>query len=454
MSVLALDINDAGIVAFDGREIRYREPGYALLDDGALTTGNDAWHQARLRPRHIQDHFWSRLDAEALPDQRFRHLTAADLVSRQLEQLAAAAGPGFDKVVVAVPAYMDAGNLGLFLGICNDLGLPVTALVDAAVAATRREYSGAVPVHVDISLHSALLTRLGQPGKAQVEKADVVDAAGIAVLNDAWVRVIAEAFVRQSRFDPLHTAETEQLLLDRMPDWLDAAAGGANLNLEIEHRGLTHAAEIEGLTLTAAAAPVYQRVVAQLRTLVRAGETPALQLSDRAARLPGLADMLRARVGGEVFLLESAATARGLFSRSRGLGGGGSVALLRQLPWDQSPVAVEAPADDGDGGRPTHVLFGNHAYAINGQALTLGTRAEDDGRWILLEAAMPGVSRRHCVLEVDNNQCVVRDVSRFGTFLNGHRLEGSAVLQAGDTLRVGTPGYELQLITVERDHGT
>ena len=212
--MLALDINDAGIVAFDGREVRYREPGYALLDDGELTTGDRAWRQARLRPRHIQDHFWSRLDAEALPDQRFRHLSAADLVSRQLEQVAAAAGPGIEQVVVAVPAYMEAGNLGLFLGICNELGLPVIALVDAAVAATRREYDGAVPVHVDISLHSALLTRLGQPGKVQVEKADVVDAAGIAVLNDAWVRVISEAFVRQSRFDPLHTAETEQLLLE------------------------------------------------------------------------------------------------------------------------------------------------------------------------------------------------------------------------------------------------
>ncbi len=453
MSMLALDINDAGIVAFDGRDVRYREPGYALLDDGELTTGNSAWRQARLRPRHIQDHFWSRLDTEALPDQRFRHLSAADLVSRQLEQIAAAAGSGIEQVIVAVPAYMEAGNLGLFLGICNELGLPVTALVDAAVAATRREYSAAVPVHVDISLHSALLTRLGQPGKAQVEKADVVDAAGVAVLNDAWVRVIAEAFVRQSRFDPLHTAETEQLLFDRLPDWLDAAAGGTSLSLEITHGGLTHAAEIDGLALTAAAAPVYQRIVTQLRALVRAGETPALQLTDRAARLPGLADMLRARVGGEVFLLESAATARGLYSRGRGLGTGGAVALLRQLPWDQASVTVEVTPDDGDGGRPTHVLFGNHAYAINEEPLALGTRAEEDGRWIVLEAAMPGVSRRHCTLEIDNNQCVVRDVSRFGTFLNGHRLEGSAVLQAGDTIRVGTPGYELRLITVERDHG-
>ena len=36
------------------------------------------------------------------------------------------------------------------------------------------------------------------------------------VLYDTWIRAIAEEFVRQSRFDPLHTAETEQLLLNRL----------------------------------------------------------------------------------------------------------------------------------------------------------------------------------------------------------------------------------------------
>ena len=40
----------------------------------------------------------------------------------------------------------------------------------------------------------------------------------------------------------------------------------------------------------------------QVRALYRADETPALQLSDRAASMPGLADILTARVGGELFV--------------------------------------------------------------------------------------------------------------------------------------------------------
>ena len=48
---------------------------------------------------------------------------------------------------------MSTDNLGLLLGIAAELKMPVVAMVDSAIAATRREYRNAVPVHVDISLH-------------------------------------------------------------------------------------------------------------------------------------------------------------------------------------------------------------------------------------------------------------------------------------------------------------
>lgn len=454
MSLLALDINDAGITALGDGGILYREPGYALLDDERLTTGDAAFRSARLRPRHIHDRFWSELGVEALADQRFRHLSAADLASRQLEQIWAAIAAHGDRVVVAVPGYMDAARLGLLLGICRELGIPVAGLVDAAVAATRREYVGATPVHVDVSLHSVMLTRIAQPGRAQVEKSLLVDGVGLAALRDAWIRTIAEAFVRQSRFDPLHTAETEQLMLDRLPDWLAQTSAGGSVQLTIEYRGLRHDANLDALGVIAAAAPVYQRIVGALRTLYRAEDLPALQLTDRAARLPGLADMLKARVGGEVFLLESGATARGLLARCRGFAADGSqVTLVRQLPWDQAPVQFAAAPDARAPGCPTHVLYGNHAWALNGRPISLGSQPVSGERWIELGAGMPGVSRRHCSIEVENGQCILRDYSRFGTFLNGHRLDGSALLETGDAIRVGTPGFELRLIQAEQGNG-
>jgi hypothetical protein len=171
--------------------------------------------------------------------------------------------------------------------------------------------------------------------------------------------------------------------------------------------------------------------------------------------MPGLGDMLVARVGGQVFLLEAGATARGLITRCRDMSlAAGGVSLLRQLPWDQSAVSVAKSGRADQGGRPTHVLFDNVAYAIDDRPLNLGSQPEADARWIDLRASMPGVSRRHCALQRENGQCVVRDFSRYGTFLNGHAIDGSAVLQVGDAIRLGTPGFELQLITTDEAHGS
>ncbi len=455
MGLLAAHINDAGISVMDSESVLYREPGFALLDDDMLTTGSDAFSQARVKPRRIQHGYWSNLQTAPLTDRRFQHLSAADLVSRQLEQIWNRVSGKGNCIVVAVPAYMHTDNLGLLLGIAAELKVPLVGMIDAAVAATRREYKGAVPVHVDLSLHSTILTRVTQSGQVQADRSAVIDESGVISLYDTWIALIAEAFVQQSRFDPLHTAETEQMLQDSLPGWLAAAAAEKNIALKIEYRGILHQAEVESLELLAAAAPIYHRIVSNLRALYRADEMPALQLSDRAARMPGLADILAARVGGEIFLQEPGATARGLLSRCRDMQTGGrAVSLIRQLPWDQSPVTIRQADTVGHGGQPTHLLFENTAYAIDASPLTFGSQETDGERCVDLQQDMPGVSRRHCTLQTENGQCIVRDYSRYGTFLNGHRIDGSAVLQVGDLIRLGTPGYELKVITTENSGGS
>jgi hypothetical protein len=454
VGILAAHLNDAAILVINNERMLYREPGFALLEDDHLATGNEAYAKARLKPRRIHNRYWSDLRTEPLVDPRFQHMSTADLVSRQLEQIwKRAAKPG-DRLAIAVPAYMNKDNLGLLLGIATELDITVVAMVDAAVAATRRHYEHAVPVHIDLSLHVATLTRLLQEGEVQVERSAVVDDCGLLNLYDGWLRIIAEAFVQQSRFDPLHTAETEQMLQNKLSDWLSAAASRETVLMGIEYRGITHQAEIESLQFVAAAAPVYQNIVSNLRALYRAEDTPAIQLSDRAARMPGLAETLKTRVGGEVFLLEAGATARGLLQRCREDRRSGGLTLVRHLPWDQAPVEVRPGDAASQGGQPTHLLFGNHAYAIKADPLVLGTQAADGERWLDLQQQMPGLSRRHCAVSQENGQCVVTDFSRYGTFLNGHRIDGSAVLQAGDLIRIGTPGFELRLISADERHGT
>ena len=62
--MLAAHLNDAGISVLDAERILYREPGFALIDDNWLTTGNEAFAQFRIKPRRIQNHYWSELHTE------------------------------------------------------------------------------------------------------------------------------------------------------------------------------------------------------------------------------------------------------------------------------------------------------------------------------------------------------------------------------------------------------
>jgi pSer/pThr/pTyr-binding forkhead associated (FHA) protein len=54
------------------------------------------------------------------------------------------------------------------------------------------------------------------------------------------------------------------------------------------------------------------------------------------------------------------------------------------------------------------------------------------------------ISRRHCVVAVNDNQVVLRDLgSKNGSYVNGERVEGSRELHAGDLLQVGPLQFEL-----------
>ncbi len=455
MSRFALNLNDAGITLSDGQQPVYQAPGFAYLGNERVTTGAQAFSQSRIDPRRVQHRYWSDLNTTPFSDRRFAHLSSADLASKQLEDIWASVGTTPTELVVAVPGYMTPENLGLFLGIASELKLPVVALVDAAVAATRREYKGAVPVHVDLGLHKAMLTRLAQPGMAQIDRNEMLDGAGIYALYDIWLKSIAEAFVQQSRFDPLHKAETEQMLLDGLGGWLRDACRKDSVTVELISGGTAYQAEIESLSLVGAAAPVYQQIASKLRALFRAEDVPAVQVTGRIARLPGLMDMLKARVGGEVFVLEPGAVSRGALARCRGRNDAGQgVSLLRQLPWDQVAVELDRDAiDNSQNGVPTHLLFGHNGYEIGNSPLVIGSQESAGERFLAVAADMPGISRRHCSLVRKNGQCVLEDHSRYGTFLNGHKVDGSSVMQVGDALRIGSPGFEFQLITTDIENG-
>lgn len=449
---LAIHLNDAGITLAEGERIIYREPGFAWLGDTGVTCGEEAFLHSRIDPRRVHHKFWSDLTTSPIEEKRFSHLSAADLASIQLEKIWMKHGGDATELIVAVPSYMATENLSLFLGIVHELNLPVIAMVDSAVAATRRHYKGAIPIHIDLCLHHTTLTRLVQPEMAQIDRVDIVSHAGLIALYELWIKTVADAFVLQSRFDPLHTAALEQLLLNHLERWLLEASAHGKVLTEIEYGGNTYTASVDLLELISSATPIYQKIANTLRSICRAEDLPAIQVTERVARMPGLIDILKAKVGGEIFVLESGATVRGAFSRCQPSPDG--ISLIRQLAWDKSAIDMDGQVIEmTKASVPTHILFDCEAHKIDDTPLILGSQETPSERSLSLKSDMPGVSRKHCSLVLKKGQCVIEDYSRYGTFLNGHRVDGSALLQVGDSVRIGSPGFEFHLITTDIDDG-
>ena len=219
MPTLIIDLNDAEIRAALDAEVVAVEPGCALLDGDALVTGTEAVRASRLKPRQTFDRYWIELSQDPMAHPHPRAGSHADLAFAQLSSLWRRFGTGVEAVVFVVPGSYRRDQLGLLLGMAEACGMPARGLVDAAVASSWQPHPGRVLAHIDAGLHGAVLTRLGQEGGVSRETVESSGMVGLSALRERWLGTIANAFLTQTRFDPLHDAGAEQSLFDQLPAW-------------------------------------------------------------------------------------------------------------------------------------------------------------------------------------------------------------------------------------------
>lgn len=450
MQPIILDIADQQLRVFDSGTFVSAQPGYARFDDsGVISVGLAALQDARRHPRQSSNDHWYRLSAETLPSAQ---LSRADLVSAQLRDLLAGDSRAGRQVVVVVPGYMRTDALSLLLGILSANDLVAIALVDAAVAATRSQYIDQTLINLDLSLHCATITRLDQtPTQTTVTDKRSLEHSGLVALNEAWLKFFAQAFVQQCRFDPLHSAASEQAIADAMPAWLELLGKQERAELTIVHGGQSHSIDLSRVDLINVVAGFYQNISDTVRTVLADGQAPALQMQASVAALPGLSDYLLARVGGHYFVIDDDAATTALYARLDSVDNAAD-RLQLSLPTDAKVSLPEvAPKRDIERAVPSHLVVDARAIRLGDQPLYVGAvKHASNAPTVVLDGQPPGVSALHCELRMNALQCELTDHSRYGTFLNGNRVNGNAVLQAGDVLRVGTPGIEFQLVREEQ----
>ena len=266
MPLLAISINDVELLSGDGRELRTHGPGIALLDPDGLLLGEEARSQARLRPRRVVDRYWADLSTRPLPHPTAYANTFADLAFAQLEQVWEQRPDGTDGVLLVVPGTLPREALGLLLGMAEELAMPVQGLVDAAVASVTASAPGADLIHLDFFQHDAVLTRMEQGHDVGRGPVVQVPEAGVARLRAAWAGAAAEAFVKQTRFDPLHDAASEQQLYDGLERWLAGLDEAPAVAMQVTVRGEEVSAELSREAVLREATPAW-------RSLRRGGST-------------------------------------------------------------------------------------------------------------------------------------------------------------------------------------
>jgi len=456
---LGLEAGDAGLLAVaEGGAVFGPSPAVAIVEAGRLRFGEEALAACRLLPRQVASDFWARLDGEPVGPLFPVDLRSADLVHGHLETLWAKARARTSEVLLAVSGGYDERQLGVLVGITQELGIPVSGMVDSAVAAASAGFAGERLLHVDLGQRRGVVTEIRQRASLVRERVAAIDRWGADEVVDAEVHGAAEMFVKQARFDPLHDATTEQALFDRLPGWLAALERVDQLAVALPVAGRQVETALTRAQAEAWTARFAEELQQQVSVLKHTGEPTSVLVSARAARLPGFVARLREVRGVEVALLGVHAAAAGaLRAKDRVRSAPSGLRRVTRLPRPEAPdasscgAAVLLPPTPkavplASGRRPTHLLLDNVAHAITAEPLVVGTAPPAGARRLPLAGETAGVSRSHCRVFESAGQAVVEDLSSWGTFVNGERVAGRAVLAAGDRVRVGSPGIELVLI--------
>jgi FHA domain len=456
MGAVAIEINDFAITVANEAGVLASEPGYARVDGGRIVTGEPARARARLQPRQTSSRFWSALSVEPGSASADIAKSAAELAYAQLESLWQRAGGGASDVVLVVPGGYRSEQLGLLLGLAQECGMPVRALVDAAAAASVRPYPKRQLVYVDASLHRVSLSLLNQNGEAQV-RAEHALGQGLASLADSFARRIADHFVRATRFDPFAHAEAEQALYDRLPEWREALQREERVELSLPYRKDEFRVSVERDPVLGVAQGFYRAIIQLIAQHREPGLRLVVQLSDRVAALPGFIGELSRLDESEIERFAAGHAPRSVLLATAIATAQGDVKLLKRVPWR------EAPRDDGPADErrtpepppvlarmkpPTHVVYGGLAYRVGVDGLAIGREADAKRRTVVLQGCS-GVSRLHCEVLLRDGELKLRDLSSYGTFVNEQRIAGEAALERGDVIRIGSPGAELHVVDVE-----
>jgi len=323
-------------------------------------------------------------------------------------------------------------------------------MVDLAVAAAAARAGRHRCLHLDIHLHRAVLTEIERGPEVTRGRVWQHDGVGLFGLHDLWARTAARLFVRQTRFDPLHLAATEQDLYLDLPHHIQALQENETTRITIAAGGREHTIDLERREIAGAIRGKTEVLADWIQTAADLEDTTLLA-SDNLAAMPGLVQHLRETKGTEIFVLHPAAAGSAALGHAdRIVADSDALPFVTRLPgYDARPpgpvtVPVTPPAGTGPATTtPTHMVVDGVATAITEAPIDLTI-----GRLRSQEAEGNSTPQPPVVIRRIGATVVVEAPPGVTVVVNGQRTESSTTLAAGDRLQIGESPREVLFVAM------
>ena len=436
MADAVIELNDCEVSIIRSGNIVASSPGVAVLEQDRIVLGQAALQAAHIDPRNTFSRFWSNLNQDNFKQRTKLARHNADLAFAHLLSLHDMAGE-VDRVIFAVPGSFANSQLSLLLGLAEASPFTVTGLIDSAVAAAAAAGAGRFS-YLDIHLHHTVITSMEVSGTVNRTAVKAVNDVGLLDIHDRCVNHMADLFIQQSRFDPLHHAATEQALHNRLAQCLQELETEADTMVEIEFENARYQARVNRERLVEALQPLYNKISAVI------DPSCATLVNRRMSVLPAFTDRLAAaKVRAEVV------DERAIFDGCTGYAlenktAGEDIYFVTQLKVGSGPqVNSETPAaadrDQQPGAGATHILVDAEAHSLGPVPLYLSAQG------VLQESGEGPL----CTLTSNGTIATLSPVADPTlVLLNGSAVTGNTGLKPGDVIGFTGSTHEFTLIRV------
>ena len=442
-SRVAIEINDTAIIIHDGLKLIQNSPGYIIDVAKRAWLGKEARERAFLHSNECQNKFWYEI---ARAESNTIDQVDVKLAMRHLASVWQYAPPETSAVVLIVPGTFTKTGLGLLLGICKQLDIPVQAMVHQAVLCPYQHDHQGDTLHLDVQLHHSAITKLVKKDQ-QFAAGDtkVVSEGGLTSIYAQVAEFIAQEFIEKTRLDPMHSAELEQQLHNHLPKWLQVSQHNDSVTCQLQHRNNTFEVIIYAHKLHAVYEPLMNNLLQEIK-LISASKEIIICLSEHVDVQFGFSRFAH-KYNLMVRTLNTAYYAKQSFQYDEDvLSYDGQVYLNKQLPYTKLFDGLNTLAENVEFyEKPDHVLFCHRAYPIK-QAISLVQSLQ--GEFELHHKYSKSQGLIFTILENPIDVCIEFDQQQ-AVIINNQQARPFAKLSVGDCIKIDACEDVLILIKVE-----